>query len=245
MLCVECAHPVSQLYTYYSRDNIRATTCENCHKFADKYIECDAVVVFIDLVLLKPQAMRHVVFNVLAPKDPSSRWVVSQTQKMMVVITLFDVYLQWAWSLKSQDPATVRFLESSPPQIQYLAFLIYATLDTAVIHLVVRFLAYYWLNWTALGTLSTGIMLSSASKLLPIGMLIWDYDMPIVKSLVWWVFGFVLVELVQVVLNSGYFKAVVIGGTALCIRWALCSVFWSTVTTSVVKLLHLKQVFQD
>lgn len=231
MLCVECAHPVSRLYTYYSQNNIRATTCTNCHKFADKYIECDSVLVGIDLVLLKPQAIRHVVFNVLAPKLPASRWVRSQTQKMMIVITLSDVYLQWAWSVKSEDPATVHFLSNTAPTVQYLCFLFYASLDTAIIHVVVRQMAYYWLHWTALGTLSTGIMLSTAAKLLPIGTLIWDYNMPIVNSIVWWIFGFVLLEHIAVVLNCGYVKATIIGVIALGIRWLVCSAAWSAVTS--------------
>lgn len=234
MLCVECAHPVSRLYTYYSRDNIRATTCKNCNKFADKYIECDSVLVLIDLVLLKPQAIRHVVFNVLAPQIPTSRWVQSQTQKMMVVITLFDVYLQWAWSVKSEDPATVEFLANTSPAVQYLSFLFYASLDTAIIHIVVRQLAYYWLHWTALGTLSTGIIISTAAKLLPIGTLIWDYNMPIVNSIVWWIFGFVLVEHIAVVLNNGYLRAIIIGAVALGIRWMVCSTAWSMVTSLAV-----------
>lgn len=32
------------------------TQCPRCKRFADKYVEHDYVVIFIDLVLIKPQA---------------------------------------------------------------------------------------------------------------------------------------------------------------------------------------------
>lgn len=34
---------------------MRLTQCPRCKKFADKYVEHDFVVLFIDLVLIKPQ----------------------------------------------------------------------------------------------------------------------------------------------------------------------------------------------
>ena len=61
-ICISCSHPVSVLYTTYSRADdralgkgVRLTQCQHCKKFADKYVEHDFVVLFIDLVLIKPQ----------------------------------------------------------------------------------------------------------------------------------------------------------------------------------------------
>ena len=34
---------------------MRLTQCPRCQRFADKYVEYDFVVLFIDLVLIKPQ----------------------------------------------------------------------------------------------------------------------------------------------------------------------------------------------
>jgi hypothetical protein len=34
---------------------VRLTQCPRCKRFADKYVEHDNVVLFIDLVLIKPQ----------------------------------------------------------------------------------------------------------------------------------------------------------------------------------------------
>ena len=61
-ICIECRHPVNTLWTQYSGagdkstgHNIRLTVCRKCGRFCDKYVEHDFVVLFIDLVLIKPQ----------------------------------------------------------------------------------------------------------------------------------------------------------------------------------------------
>lgn len=66
-ICIECSYPVSHLYSAYSRADdrsqgkgVRLTQCPRCQRFADKYVEYDFVVIFIDLVLIKPQVRRTV-----------------------------------------------------------------------------------------------------------------------------------------------------------------------------------------
>lgn len=63
-ICIECRYPVKTLWTQYSGasdkssgHNIRLTVCRNCGRFCDKYVEHDFVVLFIDLVLIKPQVI--------------------------------------------------------------------------------------------------------------------------------------------------------------------------------------------
>lgn len=69
-ICIECRSPVPQLYTTYSKADdrslgkgVRLTQCPHCKRFADKYVEHDYVVLVIDLVLIKPQVYRHLLFN--------------------------------------------------------------------------------------------------------------------------------------------------------------------------------------
>ena len=71
-ICIECRHPVKTLWTSYSGagdkssgHNIRLTVCRKCGRFCDKYVEHDFVVLFIDLVLIKPQVYRHLLHNTL------------------------------------------------------------------------------------------------------------------------------------------------------------------------------------
>lgn len=61
-ICISCRYPVRSLYTSYSKADdralgkgVRLTQCPRCKRFADKYVEHDFVVLFIDLVLIKPQ----------------------------------------------------------------------------------------------------------------------------------------------------------------------------------------------
>jgi hypothetical protein len=92
-ICIECRYPVKTLYTEYSKADdralgkgVRLTQCPRCKKFADKYVEHDFVVLFIDLVLIKPQVRvqahgrcfggkltrkvyRHLLFNRLGRED--------------------------------------------------------------------------------------------------------------------------------------------------------------------------------
>jgi hypothetical protein len=61
-ICISCSTPVKNLYTTYSKADdrslgkgVRLTQCPRCKRFADKYVEHDFIVLFIDLVLIKPQ----------------------------------------------------------------------------------------------------------------------------------------------------------------------------------------------
>lgn len=65
-ICIECRYPIPTLYTTYSKADdkalgkgVRLTQCPRCKRFADKYVEHDFVVLFIDLVLIKPQVGKY------------------------------------------------------------------------------------------------------------------------------------------------------------------------------------------
>src|ERR1700760_292218 len=62
LIRTRCRLPVQTLYTTYSKADdkalgkgVRLTQCPRCKSFADKYVEHDLAVLFIDLVLIKPQ----------------------------------------------------------------------------------------------------------------------------------------------------------------------------------------------
>jgi hypothetical protein len=68
-VCIECGHQVPTLFKLYGGSqlgNIRLAQCDQCHEFVDKYLEFDLIVIFLDLVLLKKAAYRHMVFNRLS-----------------------------------------------------------------------------------------------------------------------------------------------------------------------------------
>jgi len=53
--------------------DVRLTQCPRCKRFADKYVEHDFVVLFIDLVLVKPQVscILHLIVPVSLSRDRS------------------------------------------------------------------------------------------------------------------------------------------------------------------------------
>ncbi|KAK0534691.1 hypothetical protein OC842_002559 [Tilletia horrida] len=100
-VCVHCGTPQTHLYLQYPHGSVLSAPCEACHaesthstslqadggaahpittsvkRAADPYVESDAIVVFLDLILVKPRAFRHLLFNrpllLLQDRDASSR----------------------------------------------------------------------------------------------------------------------------------------------------------------------------
>lgn len=84
-----------------SGHNIRLTVCKNCGRFCDKYVEHDFVVLFIDLVLIKPQVYRHLLHNTLMrDRDQFDPSII----RLGTLLLLFDVYLTWARIEKQAAP---------------------------------------------------------------------------------------------------------------------------------------------
>ncbi|KAJ5232524.1 Arv1 protein [Penicillium chermesinum] len=143
-ICIECSYPVSHLYSAYSRADdrsqgkgVRLTQCPRCQRFADKYIEYDFVVIFIDLVLIKPQVYRHLLFNRLGRDDNRfDRSII----RLGVLLLLFDVYLTWA-RLEKDPSLETAFISRAPIVVQYLFFLTLNTTATLAHHLTVRLLS--------------------------------------------------------------------------------------------------------
>jgi hypothetical protein len=206
----------------YSPTNIRSTACPNCNKFADKYIEHDGVVIAIDLLLLKPQAFRHMVFNVLSPDDKNDG-LHPQTRRMWVLITLFDVYLTWAGAEKSQPLSALnQYILHQPVMVQYFIFLLYCVTDTFFVHLTIRLLARRWVGWDRPNALSTAVLISSSSKLFPILMLIWSYDIPFAAKVVGWAVNFNVAEVLTTILGCSYITAIAMTACAVMAKKIAC-----------------------
>ncbi|KAK7748794.1 hypothetical protein SLS53_000818 [Cytospora paraplurivora] len=135
----KCRHPVKTLWTQYSGagdkssgHNIRLTVCRNCGRFCDKYVEHDYIVLFIDLVLIKPQVYRHLLHNTLMrDRDQFDPSII----RLGILLLLFDVYLTWARIEKQSVPEDAEILADSnfgrlaqqPIVFQYMFFRTSAT----------------------------------------------------------------------------------------------------------------------
>ncbi|CAK7232009.1 hypothetical protein SBRCBS47491_008122 [Sporothrix bragantina] len=337
-ICIECQYPVQTLWTEYSGagdkssgHNIRLTVCRNCGQFCDKYVEHDFVVIFIDLVLIKPQVYRHLLHNTLMRErdqfDPS-------IVRLGVLLLLFDVYLTWARierqsnpedafglfgsvkpgqgatsalasfsppppppplvpappslldgaispddaasssfasslasslsasslalslpsfsslgpsSLSSSSSAASSFLQNpadiaasaadigrlaqQPIVFQYVFFLVLCALSTIAFHVSIRFLTSSPLSPLArMGVLptfhrpnsvSTALLVSSSTKLFPILMVIWDYDVPAAARSLGWAVVVNNIEALKILLDCGYGTAAFLAMAGALSRWAI------------------------
>lgn len=167
-ICITCSTPVTNLFTVYSKADdrtsgkgVRLTQCPNCKRFADKYVEHDFVVLFIDLVLIKPQVSgfspsfadgacltraqvyRHLLFNRLGRSDDKFD---PSILRLGTLLVLFDVYITWAriekTSATNGGTDVGSRLSEMPILTQYLFFLTMNILATIAQHGVIRGLVH-------------------------------------------------------------------------------------------------------
>ncbi|KAI9221134.1 Arv1 protein [Blastocladiella britannica] len=106
-VCVACGAPVPRLFTAYSPANVRLEQCPSCASFVDPYLECDLVLIFIDMLLHRTAAFRHILFNrahrvdrmaapgAPAPPIPAARRMAGLdpfVARFGLLLVLFDVY---------------------------------------------------------------------------------------------------------------------------------------------------------
>ncbi|KAI8047862.1 Arv1 protein [Syncephalis plumigaleata] len=225
MLCVECGRPANTLYTEYSKGNIRLTPCEFCKRFVDKYVELDFVIIFIDLLLHKPQVYRHLLFNRLEYRDHGFH---PSVVKLGVLLVLFDVYIRW-YRLEQYYAETVQTFFSFSAFTQYFYLLLLCTIELVVFHLTVHCLV--WLLYAKkhpiikYNYLSMALIISSFSKLLLILMIIWNYSRPEYARLLGLFEITSNLEAVSVFLDSGLSISLPILLISVAVRWLTQYIF--------------------
>ncbi|KAJ2476565.1 sterol homeostasis protein, partial [Coemansia sp. RSA 2320] len=191
-ICIECGYPVASLYTEYGVGHIRLTQCEYCKSFADKYVEHDVVIVFIDMLLHKPQVYRHLLVNKLEFRQPL---IEKNVAKLGILLVLFNVYIDWfrleeGGRLRGQEE--LLFGKQHSFAIQYVAILMLSAVDAA--SLLVGILLASVIHQRSLlqvkrwATISTALIISSFGKVLMILLVIWEYN----ESYYPWLLDFLL-----------------------------------------------------
>ncbi|TVY21415.1 Protein arv1 [Lachnellula arida] len=232
-ICIECRYPVKTLYTEYSGADdrssghgVRLTVCKNCGRFCDKYVEHDFVVLFIDLVLIKPQVSLAKLFQVVSlhntPRDspPSLRCLPHLGADRKANIQQPPA---------NENNSNFLRLAQQPIVFQYVFFLILCALSTLSFHLSIRFLTSSPLSPLVLSNLipryprpnsvSTALLVSSSTKLFPILMVIWEYDVPAAARSLGWAVVANNVEALKILLDCGYGTAAILATVGAISRW--------------------------
>ncbi|KAL8646528.1 MAG: hypothetical protein Q9226_006816 [Calogaya cf. arnoldii] len=223
--------------------DVRLTQCSRCKRFADKYVEHDYIVLFIDLVLVKPQVYRHLLFNRLGRDDDELDPSIS---RLGTLLLLFDVYLTWSRIENSLPPDMTASspIPHLPILLQYAFYLLLCASMTIAQHLTIRWLAHI----VGLGArslveesdgqqeveddspvrstpngISTALFVSSCMKLFPILMVVWSYN-DVGGSVgrgVEWAVGMQNLEALRILLECGYLGAASLVGAGWMARWAV------------------------
>lgn len=85
LVCVECGASVPELVRDYGKGNLRLSICTECNSVADKYVEYETILLFLEVLLLKPQVYRHVLYNL--PQPVAFR----TTLKLFVILVMLDM----------------------------------------------------------------------------------------------------------------------------------------------------------
>ncbi|RLV91830.1 DNA topoisomerase 3 [Spathaspora sp. JA1] len=207
MICIECGNPdIKCLYSRYKSEYIRLTVCPECDQIADKYIEYDSVILFLDILLLKKQAYRHLSYNLteieLLKQDKNNKQQhailrffhrYKQLMKIMLVFILFEVYCMWATEEKNPDHSELITLILDQPILnQYGYFISQVLLEKFFFNMINVILFRCFCNWGnsnlnknipkslqfgySNSVMIITILIANAIKLFPILMLIWPYD---------------------------------------------------------------------
>lgn len=92
-------------------------------------------------------------------------------------------------------------------------------------HFTIRLLTYIFLHYHRPNSVSTALIVSSCTKLFPILMVIWDYDVPAAAKSVGWAVVVNNVEALNILLDCGYVMAGCLAATGALVRsattWAI------------------------
>ncbi|KAF9134400.1 sterol homeostasis protein [Mortierella sp. 14UC] len=228
--CVECGAAVSSLYTEYSKGNIRLTYCEHCKKLADKYVEHDFVIIFVDMILHKKPVYRHLLFNRLPYRDLG---IDPNVFKLGVLLILFDVYIKWFRLEQERTEIEVVGFSQHALVFQYLYILFLCIIEFLAFHFGVRLIVSLWYGGRyailKYNYITTTLIISSFGKMLLILMVIWDYT-ELEHS--WHLVNFIVftsnVEALSVFLETGYLQT-----TLVILFGVLCRVLMQIAFASI------------
>lgn len=105
--------------------------------------------------------------------------------------------------------------------LQYLFFVVLCTLETIAFHLPIRLLishAPFSFRYPCPNRVSTALLVSSCTKLFPILMVVWDYDLPSSASAVSWAVIVNNVAALEILLDCGYIMAAALAGVGALAR---------------------------
>ncbi|KAK1311134.1 hypothetical protein QJS10_CPA08g01271 [Acorus calamus] len=171
--CIHCGSEVKKLYVQYSPGNIRLMKCENCKEVADHYIECEFMIILIDLILHKQKAYRHLLYNVLTRDVIDAQGIL---WKSSLSYLMLDTYRYFLLSSSIKD------LDSSGYSLfslwicgKILLNVMFGNFVFSSILLLATWISSLYSEIARYEDILLAIIVSSYFKIFLVAMMVWDF----------------------------------------------------------------------
>ncbi|XP_042424655.1 protein ARV 2-like isoform X2 [Zingiber officinale] len=170
--CVNCAREMPSLYVQYSPGNIRLMKCEYCRAVADPYIECEFMIILIDLILHKRKAYRHLLFNMLNLGGDDKYTNIFFSTK---TLTMEGRYYLLRSSEACFDSSTHIMMSILTCGKVLLNVILGNLIFISVLFLGTRFLLKLSFNTVSYSQILLAVLISTYFRLYLIAMLVWEF----------------------------------------------------------------------
>ncbi|CDY15209.1 BnaC05g00880D [Brassica napus] len=231
--CVGCGLRVKSLFIQYSPGNIRLMKCGNCKEVADEYIECERMIIFIDLVLHRPKVYRHVLYNEINQETVNIQHLL---WKLVFAYLLLDSYRSLLLKRTHEHSSLVLITMKVLVDVlsTNLAFLFsFAIAAKVLLHEVSR-----------KREIPLGILISSYFKIFLLAMLVWEFPVSVIF----------IIDILVLTSNSMALKVMTESSTSRCIvvcliahtvRFLAGQIFEpTTFFTQFGSIVHLSSLFR-
>ncbi|KAI3793613.1 hypothetical protein L1987_36233 [Smallanthus sonchifolius] len=177
--CVQCGHHIKSLYVQYSPGNIRLMKCQNCRAVADEYIECEIMILLIDLILHKAKAYRHLFYNKFDPEAMNFERLMLKLTFGFLVIDAYRISILLANNEDSDSNPSLAsliwgcgkiLLDAFVGNLLFISILLFGTRSLLNMSSEVSKYKNIWL----------AILASSYLKLFLLAMMVWEFPSSVI-----------------------------------------------------------------
>lgn len=190
LVCVHCARGIDALHTTLGSGHVVLVRCK-CGQVADPYLEYGAVAVFLDFLLVKPRAYRHVLYNAThrhtipiagtGERDATAREFLFTHARRLLAVVLVESYLVWFYSCVHHRSCSGEYpLADAMPSAAriplgiFIATLLDIVIQHAAVTCVVRAVRRVPLLLPSMALLFARV----STLLLSVLLLVWDSKLP-------------------------------------------------------------------
>lgn len=176
MCCVHCGTSINEVYVQYSPGNIRLTKCAECKCVADEYVECEMMIILIDLILHKSEAYRHLFFNYPNLNKLNMKDLIWKTSLLFFLLDSCRQSLIGAGKVNAVKWDSFSSFLSTAGKLMALVLvqnLVFFLTTLMASLFLMRSGAHWRLRWM---DLLLALLLSSYFKLFTFAMMVWDFS---------------------------------------------------------------------